>query len=204
MAIITSEREILSAEKVKEWQNFWKKHGIFRDFSGITQPKIQEENDALRLAVDFSRELLIPRGLTANSIIGICQKRFPVWVAPNPFRPAKLISFRQNSRTAKCGSYVIKVRDRIEADEELPAHSGLLLEAKGILGITLVERLVYELKHFDETGRHLDLMHLTYCAGSRNKYDAPTVNFNQREVFIAYQAYCKCNFVDMRTRQVLA
>jgi len=40
------------------------------------------------------------------------------------------------------------------------------LGRRNIAGITLEERLVYELKYFEETGNHLDIKNWTLCAGS--------------------------------------
>jgi hypothetical protein len=45
-------------------------------------------------------------------------------------------------------------------------------------GITLMEHLVLELKHFEETGNHLDVDRITLCSGSRNSDgDVPRVDW---------------------------
>ncbi len=63
-----------------------------------------------------------------------------------------------------------------EADEDLKNKSANDLEQEGIAGITLRERLLYELAYFRKTGQHLDIKNVTLCAGSRySGGDAPHV-----------------------------
>ena len=66
-----------------------------------------------------------------------------------------------SERTAKNGPYAIRVRDRVEADEELKNRSARDLQQQGILGITIEEREIFELKYFTETGQHLDIVNWT-------------------------------------------
>ncbi|MBI2033910.1 MAG: hypothetical protein HYT13_02315 [Candidatus Liptonbacteria bacterium] len=81
--------------------------------------------------------------------------------------------------------YCIWVRDRVEADEELKNKSANDLKRENIPGITLEERLLYELKFFDETGKHLDVQKITLCAGSRTPYGSvPSVYWHDGEVSV--------------------
>lgn len=52
-------------------------------------------------------------------------------------------------------------------------------EAKGFTnGITLRERLLFELAYFNETGNHLDIKGVTFCSGSRYADgDVPNVHW---------------------------
>ncbi|MFH1048874.1 MAG: hypothetical protein V1732_04390 [Patescibacteria group bacterium] len=54
-----------------------------------------------------------------------------------------------------------------EADIDLKNKSANDLEKEGIAGITLRERLIYELEYFKRTGQHLDVKNITLCAGLR-------------------------------------
>ncbi len=57
------------------------------------------------------------------------------------------------------------------------------------LGITLLERLIYELLYFSETGGHLDITNWTICSGSRySDGNVPYVNWDgkSREFFVAW------------------
>ncbi len=94
-----------------------------------------------------------------GEIIAELRKLFPVWVYnesevdkefPAPTKPTS----RQ----------FLLVQ---EADEDLKNKSANDLEQEGIPGITLRERLLYELDYFRKTGQHLDIKNVTLCTGSR-------------------------------------
>ncbi|MBU3942419.1 hypothetical protein KKA24_00370, partial [Patescibacteria group bacterium] len=70
-------------------------------------------------------------------------------------------------RSSEKESYVIRVRERQEADEENVNLSAEQVQKRNIKGITLLERLILELKYWDETSNHLDVSNLTLCTGSR-------------------------------------
>lgn len=55
----------------------------------------------------------------------------------------------------------------VEADEDMKNLSANDLKEKGIVGITLRERLIMELQFYQETGNHLDIENWTLCSGSR-------------------------------------
>ena len=55
----------------------------------------------------------------------------------------------------------------VEADEDMKNLSANDLKEKGIVGITLRERLIMELQYYHETGNHLDIENWTLCSDSR-------------------------------------
>ena len=55
----------------------------------------------------------------------------------------------------------------MEADEKYKNLSANQIKGMNIKTETLAERLIHELKHFKETGKHLDIVNWTLCAGSR-------------------------------------
>lgn len=55
-----------------------------------------------------------------------------------------------------------------EADYALRNKSADELKHNKIEGITLRERLIYELEYFNKTGQHLDIRYSTLCSGSRS------------------------------------
>jgi hypothetical protein len=65
------------------------------------------------------------------------------------------------------GPYVVWVKANVEADPELANTSARQIEECKLNTLTLRERLVLELKYFDETKGHLDINNWTLCAGSR-------------------------------------
>lgn len=73
----------------------------------------------------------------------------------------------ENERDPKNGSYAIRVRERVEADEELKSTSANDIKAQNLTIMTPLERLVYELKFHTETATHLGIINWTLCSGSR-------------------------------------
>lgn len=111
----------------------------------------------------FDRLIVVARGLTLEQVFETCQKNFPCWKYVDDLDKAVTRNDRNPDQ-----AYAIWVRDRQEADEELKNLSADQLKAQGIAGITLLERLLYELKHWDETREHLDIQNITLCSGSRD------------------------------------
>lgn len=142
----------------KEWQDFYQRvFGITVDFTRVKVPKHKK---------GFDRVIYVPQGLTLNQAYQVCQKRFKCWKGYDDLDKA----VKDNDRTSE-KSYAIRLRDRVEADEELKNLSANQLKEKGIPGITLLERLILELKYYDETGNHLDIQNITLCSGSRDAND---------------------------------
>ncbi len=71
-------------------------------------------------------------------------------------------------------------------------------------GITLMERLILELKHFEETGKHLDVDKITLCVGSRDSDGGvPSVNWNGVKLLVDW---CRTSFSCgiLRSRSVVS
>lgn len=150
-------QDLLYQDLLSEWQKFyfklWDKEF---DFSGLRIPEKRE---------GFSRLLVMTQGMTAQQLYNKCSELFSCEKYADRGLDEAVPT---NGRTADNGHYAIWVRNRVEADKELKNMSANTLEQKGIPGITLAERELYELKYFDETGRHLDIKGWTLCAGSRD------------------------------------
>lgn len=141
---------------IKDWQNFYSDvFGIEADFSSLRIPEKQ---------AGFDRLIIIAGGLKIQQVYDKCKELFPCWKYIDG-NLDKAVSV--NDRTPANGTYAVWFRDWIEADEELKNLSANALKEKNIAGITLVERLLYELKYFKETGKHLDINNWTLCSGSR-------------------------------------
>lgn len=139
-----------------EWQEFYRKH--FRlavDFSDVQIP------DDLG---GFDRIIFIPKGLKLNDVVKAMKKCFPVWSYIDDLNKDVIENIRQSDR-----NYAIRIRERVEADEELKSLSANQLKQQGVNCMTLLERLVLELKYWSETNQHLDVSNITLCAGSRNR-----------------------------------
>ena len=149
---------------ISSWQIFYQKFfGIVPDFSKIRIPEKQP---------GFDRLIIVVQGLTLNQVYSKCAENFPCRCYVDDLDKA----ITQNDRDPGKGSYAIWVRDRIEADEKLKSLSVDQLKEQGIIGITLLERLLYELKYWVETDKHLDIKNWTLCSGSRDSGgDVPRV-----------------------------
>jgi len=137
-----------------DWQSFYRDLGISCDLSGVIIPDDPGE---------LKRILIMAQGITPQSGYDLCAKNFPCW----KYTKKNLDDIVISERTTKNGAYAIRVRDRVEADEELKNLSVYNLKQRDILGITLEEREIYGLKFFKEAGKHLDIQNWTLCSGSR-------------------------------------
>lgn len=136
-----------------DWEAFYRNLGINCDLSGV---RIPDDPGG------FGRVIIMAQGVTAQSAYDLCAKNFPCW----KYTDKNLDEVVNSERNAKNGPYAIRVRDRVEADEELKNCSYNDLKRDGVVGITLEEREIFELKFFKETGKHLDIDSWTLCAGS--------------------------------------
>ncbi|MEK9185955.1 MAG: hypothetical protein AAB863_04230 [Patescibacteria group bacterium] len=143
--------------RLRDWQSFYKKFfGLDTDFSSIRIPERKS---------GFDRLLIIAQGFTPNRVYDACSpQNFACWRYVDDLD----VSVTHNDRVPT-EHYAIWVRDRQEADEELKNISANDLQKKKINGITLLERMVFGLKYWSETGRHLDVKNVTLCAGSRHR-----------------------------------
>ncbi len=149
--------------QLASWQNLYLELGLKVDITNLKIPAPQP---------GFTRLILVPEGLTPNKAVTLLKKKMQVYTYTD--NPDTITSVRDTKKT-----YVIWVRDRQEADEELKNKSANDLKSEGINCITLIERLLYELKFFAETGKHLDEKNWTLCGGSRYPDgNVPNVNWN--------------------------
>jgi hypothetical protein len=138
---------------ISEWESFYADLGIKCDLGGI------------RIPADpggFLRVIIVAKGITPQSAYDLCSQNFKCW----KWTSDNLDKIVTSERTAQNGHYAIRIRDRVEADEELKGLSYNQLKAQNFVGITLEERLIYELKYFKETSKHLDIHNWTRCDGS--------------------------------------
>jgi len=149
-----------------DWSAFYQKVlGMTPDFSGLVIPKDPG---------GYGWPVPVAKGLTASRLFAECKKRFPCYSYVGDDLD-KFVS--ENERTADKASYIIRVRDRAEADEELANLAANQIKKQKLTTMTLAERLLLELWYFWRTGgKHLDIKNITLCAGSRNSGgDVPRV-----------------------------
>ena len=136
-------------EQVSDWIAFYRKYfNLDPDLSGLEIPDHQE---------GFDRLIVVAKGLTLNQVFGVCKKQFPCYRYLEDLDNA----IRPDDRCAQNGAYAIWVRDRIEADEENKNQSFNKRRTQVCDDENILERVVHELKYFDETGKHLDINNWT-------------------------------------------
>ena len=139
-----------------EWREFYRKYfGI--ELGDIKIPEKTPEQG------EFSRLIIVAKDLTNNQVYNTCTKHFPCWRHTDNLDK----DVPTNERDPKNGSYAIWVRDVVEADEVHKRKSAEMIKKENLTTETLLERMLHELKHFSETGKHLDISNWTLCSGSR-------------------------------------
>lgn len=152
-------------EQLSEWQRFYAEVFGDNDVRSIN-PDMPPEKEG------FNWLIVIRKGLTMNEVLKVMRTKFTVScrIGDNLDEGVPV-----NDRIAD-KDYVIRIRDRTEADEELKSRSAYFLLKENILTLTLLERLVLDLFYFWKNGEHLDIENLTLCAGSRySDGDVPNV-----------------------------
>ena len=167
-----------------DWSAFYRNEfGLTVDLSSVVIPPHQS---------GFDRVLVIPRGLTINQVIAAMRKHFSVYLYTNDLDR----DVPTNERDPKTGAYAIRVRDRVEADEELKDLSANQVKQMGFATLTLLDRLVYELKYYSETKSHLDIGNITLCSGSRySDGNVPGVDWHVSRLYVGW-----CGSVGSRGR----
>lgn len=180
---------------VREWQSFYRRHfGLEPDLKNIDMPPLVDGYDRL---------IIVASGLSYERLIIEMRRKFDV-VFVNKYLPNyfdnNFTHIRNNNK-----AYAIRVRDRIESGETDIGRAGIEKITPGnrhplpvINEMTLMERLLFEMKYHEETNQHLDLETFTVCAGSHFKRDSlalsPAVGWKQGidEYFTPYLYISEC------------
>lgn len=143
----------------EEWTRFYMEvFSLAVDLSGVTLPAEAEE---LAWLVALAKEL---GDKPMNRAMDACRKLFKVNQYANDLDAA----VPTNDRDLANGSYVIRIRARVEADEELKNLSANQIAELKLVTMTLLERIILELFYFWKTGgKHMDIQNITLCSGSR-------------------------------------
>lgn len=142
---------------------FARRFGFRVNFSKINLPSVKDNHV---FSIVMPRQLARGKVGIANRIVGVCKESFLCYSYYDDLDAAIV----HNERTPKNGSYAIRVGSHIEAtdgDSELKNLSANGIWERGLLTLTLPERLMQELYIWHTLGRHLDARDATLCAGSR-------------------------------------
>ena len=145
----TRELSFTYSKQLSDWITFYKKYfNLELETANLQFPDHQE---------GFDRLIIVAKGLTRNQVFSVCERQFScrryVEDLDNTIKP--------DERCAQNGAYAIWVRDRVEADEDNKNQSFNKRRAQGCDDENILERMVHELKYFDETGKHLDINNWT-------------------------------------------
>lgn len=138
---------------ISDWENFYKyQYGRVVNFSKVPIPPRPENG--------FWRLVFIPKNITLN-------QQFNQWDFNKKSKYTDLDKTVYLNTRNTDENYTIWVREEIQSDFDLRGKSVRETDLDQILGITLLERMVLESKHYQETGNHLDIYSSTLCSGSR-------------------------------------
>ncbi len=187
---------------VKHIESFFK-NGVFADWRNFYRTNFDIKLGDLELpaeSAEFVRPIIVAKDLTPNRVFDVCVKNFPSWRYVDDLDK----SFVNNDRYPE-NSYAVLVRDTIETEGIHAGKTAEELAEAGIKGITLLERMIFELKYFTETRGHLDTYNQTLCSGSRNIHDLVSTAYSNGEMFRIYNIdQFSAGYLRLRCREVAA
>jgi hypothetical protein len=141
--------------------------------------------------------------LNTSDIIKQMKSKFSVWLSNDD------LAFWDTNFPAPNKETTRYFKRLVEADPENADKSAEDCDKEGIQGITLRERLLMEIQHFDETGEHLDLKNVTLCSGSRDRAsgNVPYVHFSRgfQQVFVlADWSFVRRRYPRLRVRSAVS
>jgi hypothetical protein len=147
-------------QQLDDWRDFYRKlFNLELDFSGIRIPPTEG---------GFSRLIVIAKGITSELAYTACKQLFNC--DKFHFNEASLDEvITHNTRTAARDSYAVRTRDSVEPDVKYRGWSAQDIMDRGVVGITLTERLILGAKVFMESGELLDRDYETLCTGSKDE-----------------------------------
>ena len=156
-AEVRSEEDL--GHQIGEWKQF------YAEYFGLEDTEtLMRDSQVPATKAGFGQLIVVQEGLTLNQVYTVCESKFKCWRYSDD-----LDAYVTKNDRMPTKDYAVWIRDgRIEADEELKSLSANDLAKKKIAGITLLERLLYELFYFWKTKKHLDIdNNITLCSGSR-------------------------------------
>lgn len=163
--MLMNSSELSTEDMRRQWKNFYREHDIAADIDEIFIPqKPTEGNYGL---------IIIPEGMTYESALSISKKYFLVLVVVDKKYEAFFTDpdFFHDTRTS-AKSYAAWVRWGKIPDAKNLGLSAENADTEMENGMTLIERMLFGLKYFLETGIHPDSGgYGTLCSGSSFEKD---------------------------------
>jgi hypothetical protein len=141
----------------EEWRALYREHGIEIELGEVAIPARRP---------GFDRLIVVAAGLKIQQVYDWCTKAFKTQKCTDQNLDEAVPT---NDRgDPGVGAYAIWIRNEVEADKRFKNKSANNLKAANHVGMTLLERLLLELKYYKETGgKHLDIQNITLCTASR-------------------------------------
>lgn len=155
-----------------DWEKyFWKIHGIKVDFADVSIP---EADDNI-----FPWFVCKPENFSTEMAYSGGKKQYPKWkYTDKPLDDALNLSF---GRDVFNHPYIIRLKPNWEADEDLKNLSANTIIKKQINTATLKERLLLGDFLYWKYKKHLDVVNVTLCTGSRySGGSVPYVDWDER------------------------
>jgi len=178
-----------SAE-LEQWQALYQDaFGLQLDLDGLSAPPAKP---------GFERLVVVAPGLTVGRAAAACQSAFNVV----PYCDLAAEQF-VHDRSPNGQPYAVRARPDEAADESLQMVSAQRLRQDNRACMTLLERLLLELKYHRETGDHLDTGNENLLAGSRDSFGGvPSVYWGYAGLFVGCYAPHSAHMA-LRAREVI-
>ncbi|MEQ1561234.1 MAG: hypothetical protein ABL899_00760 [Nitrospira sp.] len=156
-----------------EWEKFYLDHfDVSADFTDVVIPPKPSDGEW--------RPIFILKGLTMNQTLAAMQEKFKVWVRRECEEVGLDAFVTFNARTTTA-SYAVWVRAGDEPDITHIGRSTRDADMSGRIGVTLLERMLLEMKYSADTGKNLDLIGATICTGSRDANGGVLIMYSHPE-----------------------
>ena len=162
-------------ERLTWWEALYSKMDRHYDFSNLHIPLPHHP---------FDRLMVVGDGLTEQKVWNYCKKLFECTMHGKSFSSVEM----ESERIPYGKSYALWIEHEpsLNSFAAYQALTGNDISAskcwqKKIPTMTMLERLLYELDYFSETGKHLDPHGSTICAGTKvNGTFVPTITSDPR------------------------
>ena len=164
----------------QDWQNFYLDNFSWAvDFSQVIIPIKPTKGDYRLIFIAVVEGMMLNMVLKRSSVlfkIRACDNRGLYFSKKIKDLDSVVV---RNTRTAS-DHYAIWVRNSIAPDQEFLGKWSEEVDSSMKIGITLLERLIFGIKYFLETGSHLDPKYVTLCSGSSDvDYAEPSVFYSK-------------------------
>lgn len=164
----------------EDWKKFYKINFGWRvDFSRVIIPEMP--------VVGNWCLLFIAKGMTLNLAFKVCKNLFLSKMYCDDLDK----EFTKNACDTS-SHYAVWVLADAELDPQFLGKSVYEVDSEMKVGITLLERIIFEVKYFTETKKHLDVEGVTHCSGSRSSGgNVPSASWNLNSFRVGF---CKLEY----------